>query len=216
MTAIAVLGTGPVGRTIGTRLMQLGHTVTLGSRSADNEAAAAWSSQTGGAHGTYADAARAGELLFNCTSGAASVDVLRSVDPADLTGKTLVDVGNAFRIVEGRAELLHGAADSLGEEIQRAFPELRVVKTLHTVNASVMVDPSAIPGDDHVIFVCGDHDNAKAETRELLRQFGWTDDRVLDLGGIVAARATEKYLPLWVALMGALGTTGFNIAIRAS
>jgi len=212
MTAIGVLGTGIVGRTIGTRLAALGHDVTLGARSSDNEAAAAWAAETGGRHGTFADAAAAGELLLNCTTGEASVDALRTVDPGDLAGKTLIDVANAFHIVDGRVELVESNTDSLAERIQRACPDARVVKALNTVNAAVMVDPSTVAGD-HVVFVCGD-DDAKAQTRDLLRQFGWPDERVLDLGGIVAARAVEMYLPLWLTLMRTLGTPSFNIAIQ--
>jgi predicted dinucleotide-binding enzyme len=103
--------------------------------------------------------------------------------------------------------------DSLGEQIQRAFPAARVVKALNTVNAEVMVAPDSVPGE-HVIFVCGDDDAAKGEATALLGELGWPSERVLDLGDITAARGTEMYLPLWLRLMGTLGTAGFNIAIQ--
>lgn len=102
--------------------------------------------------------------------------------------------------------------DSLGEQIQRAFPETRVVKALNTINRLVMVDPSRAGGNSDV-FVCGDDAHAKDQVRELLRGFGWPDESVVDLGDISAARGTEGYLLLWLRLMGALGTADFNIKV---
>lgn len=100
--------------------------------------------------------------------------------------------------------------DSLGEQIQRAFPEAKIVKTLNTLNANLMVDPSVL-GDDHSIFVSGDDAGAKATVTELLRSFGWKD--VIDLGDLSTARGTEMLLPIWLRLMGALGTANFNFKI---
>ena len=102
--------------------------------------------------------------------------------------------------------------DSLGEQIQRAFPKTRVVKTLNTMNCVVMVEPSRLSGD-HDVFLSGNDAEAKSEVRELLRTFGWADERIVDLGDITTARGTEMYLPLWIRLMGALGTWEFNIKV---
>ena len=102
--------------------------------------------------------------------------------------------------------------DSLGEQIQRAFPEAKVVKSLHTVNAAVMVDPAVVPGE-HDLFVCGNDEEAKAEVSELLQTFGWPGANIHDLGDISSARATEMYLPLWLRLMGATGGPNFNIRV---
>jgi 8-hydroxy-5-deazaflavin:NADPH oxidoreductase len=103
--------------------------------------------------------------------------------------------------------------DSLGEQIQRAYPEARVVKALNTMNCEVMVQPSLVPGR-HNVFVCGEEAEAKHLVIELLRTFGWPTDSVIDLGGIAAARGTEMYLPLWLQLMGATGTPRINILVE--
>ena len=212
---IGVLGTGVVGRTIATKLVELGHEVTMGSRTRDNEQAAEWVATTGAgaAQGTFADAAAFGELLFNCTSGSAALDVLRSIPAEDLAGKTLADVSNPLDFSQGMPPgLFTGSRDSLGEQIQREVPDARVVKTLNTVNASVMVDPAGVPGE-HDVFVCGDDADAKAQVSELLESFGWPRDRIVDLGDISGSRGAEAYLLLWLRLLGALGTSAFNIRV---
>ncbi len=213
---IGVLGTGTVGRTIGSKLIELGHEVTMGSRSPDGEALRAWVNEAGAdAHGgSFADAAAAGELVFNCTAGEASLEALEAAGTDKLAGKTLVDVANPLDFSRGMPPTLGVCNDdSLGERIQAAFPEAKVVKALNTVNAAVMVAPAGVPGD-HNVFVCGEDAGAKAETLELLTAFGWPPERVIDLGGIEAARGTEMYLPLWLRLMGALGGPQFNIEVR--
>ena len=101
--------------------------------------------------------------------------------------------------------------DSLGEQIQRRFPEAKVVKTLHTMNAYLMVDPAQIAISDHTVFVSGDEAEAKATVTELLTSFGWTD--VIDLGDITTARGTEMLLPIWVRLFGVLQKPIFNFQI---
>ena len=211
---IGVLGTGTVGTTIATKLVELGHEVKMGSRSAGNEKAVEWASGAGegASEGSFADAASFGEVVFNCTPGAASVDALRMAGPENLSGKVLVDVSNPLDFSKGMPPTLSVCNDdSVGEQIQREFPDARVVKALNTVNASIMVDPSQVTGS--VIFVCGNDDAAKAEVGELLQSFGWPGDDVLDIGDITGARGTEMYLPLWLRMMGALGTPGFNIAV---
>jgi predicted dinucleotide-binding enzyme len=212
---IGVLGTGVVGRTIGSKLVQLGHEVTMGSRSADNESATAWASEAGenAAHGTFEDAAVAGELVFNCTAGGASLDALAAAGADNLSGKLLVDVTNPLDFSAGFPPSLSVMGDdSLAEQIQRAHPDARVVKTLNTMNCEVMVDPGRVPGD-HDVFVCGDDEGARAEVSELLRSFGWTAGSIVDLGELSAARGTEAYLLLWVRLYGAFGTGDLNIKV---
>jgi predicted dinucleotide-binding enzyme len=212
---IGVLGTGVVGQTLATKLVELGHQVMMGSRRAGNEKAWEWAATTGRrAHeGTFADAARFGKLLFNCTAGAASLGVLRSVNPKDLSGKILVDVANPLDYSRGTPPgLFVSNDDSLGEQIQRAFPETRVVKALNTVNAELMVDPGKVPGD-HDVFIAGNDAAAKDQVRKLIGDFGWPVERIIDLGDITAARATEMYLALWIRLMGKLETGIFNIEI---
>lgn len=211
---IGILGTGTVGETIATKLATRGHDVMMGSRSATNEKAVAWakSSNGRGRAGTFRDAATHGELVFNCTSGAVSLDVMALATPDALAGKILVDVANPLDFSRGMPPTLTVAnTDSLGEQIQRALPSTKVVKTLNTVNCQVMVDPKRVPGD-HALFVCGDDPGAKSTVTAFLEeQFGWTT--ILDVGGISSARATEAYVTLWVRLYGTLGTADFNIGI---
>jgi 8-hydroxy-5-deazaflavin:NADPH oxidoreductase len=210
---IGVLGTGTVGQTLATKLVELGHQVRMGSRDAANEKAVAWAAAAGerASIGTFADAADFGELVLNCTAGAASLQALEQAGEDALRGKVLADVTNPLDFSSGMPPSLTICnTDSMGEQIQRRFPETRVVKTLNTVNAAVMVNPSLIPGE-HDVFVCGDDDAAKSDVVELLESFGWPRGRIVNLGGIDGARATEMYLPLWLRLFGAFGTPHVNI-----
>jgi 8-hydroxy-5-deazaflavin:NADPH oxidoreductase len=213
---IAVLGTGAVGKRIATKLAELGHEVTMGSRSADSEALREWLGEVAdsGRGGTFADAASGAELVFNCTSGAASLQALEAAGAESLAGKVLVDVANPLDFSAGMPPTLSICNDdSLGEQLQAAFPEARVVKALNTINNQVMTEPGRLPGA-HNVFVCGEDEGAKATVSELLQSFGWPRESIVDLGGIEAARGTEMYLPLWLRLMGSLGTADFNIQVR--
>ncbi|MBS1152254.1 MAG: hypothetical protein H6Q89_3952 [Myxococcaceae bacterium] len=212
---IAVLGTGMVGTTIASKLIALGHDVKMGARQATNEKAQAWVKAAGAraSAGTFADAAAFGELAFNCTSGAASLEALKAAGAANLKGKVLIDLANPLDFSKGMPPTLFaGNTDSLGEQIQRAFPETQVVKTLNTINCNLMVDPARVAGGDHDVFVSGNDSQAKGRVTEILRGwFGWKT--VIDLGDISTARGTESYLPLWVRLYGALQTPDFNLKI---
>ena len=190
-----------MGTTIAGKLRELGHDVLIGSRSAGDDAV------------PFADAAAHGELVFNCTNGAASLDALNAAGAENLSGKVLVDVSNALDFSQGPPPIVGVSIDdSLGERIQRAFPEARVVKALNTMNTNVMVDPSVIAGE-HDVFVSGNDEEAKARVVELLESFGWPADRILDLGDITAARGQELYVAFWVRLMGPAGGPSFNIHV---
>jgi len=210
---IGILGTGVVGQTIGGKLADLGHDVKLGSRTATNEKAAKWVAQHGShaSQGTFADAASFGEIVFNCTSGMVSLEALHSADAANLAGKVLVDVSNPLDFSHGMPPTLSVCnSDSIAEQIQRAFPDAKVVKTLNTTNAAVMVNPSVVPGD-HDIFVSGNEAGAKSQVSELLRSFGWKT--IIDLGDISSARGVEMLLPIWLRLMGTFKTATFNFHV---
>lgn len=211
---IGILGTGVVGQTIGTKLVSLGHDVKMGARVAANEKAEKWVKDTGAraTHGTFADAAAFGEIVFNCTSGMASLDALRQAGARNLDGKILIDVANPLDFSKGMPPTLSVCnTDSLGEQIQRAFPNARVVKTLNTMNTSVMVDPRLVPGDSDV-FVSGNDVAAKAQVTEILKNwFGWRS--VIDLGDITSARGTEMLLPIWLRLWGTFKTPNINFHI---
>jgi len=198
---IGVLGTGVVGTTLAAKLGELGHEVRVGSRDGSK------------GDGTFAEAAAHGELVFNCTAGAISLEALEQAADENLRGKVLVDVANPLDFSGGMPPTLTVCNDdSLGERIQRRFPDARVVKALNTVGAGVMVDPGSIPGE-HDLFMCGDDPEAKAQVLGLLESLGWPSERVLDLGGISASRATEMYLPLWLALFGKFGTPLVNVHV---
>ncbi|HEY1959297.1 MAG TPA: NAD(P)-binding domain-containing protein [Polyangiaceae bacterium] len=210
---IGVLGTGMVGQTIATKLVSLGHDVKMGARDAKNEKAAAWVAKSGAkaSHGTFADAAASAEILFVCTNGNGTLAALRSA--GSLGGKILIDLSNSLDFSKGMPPTLTtGNTDSLGEQIQREFPDAKVVKTLNTINCSVMVDAGRVAGGDHTVFMSGNDASAKARVAEILKAwFGWKD--VLDLGDITTARGPESYLHLWLRTYQALGTADFNIKV---
>ncbi len=209
-----ILGTGMVGRAIGTKLIERGHAVKMGSRTANNDKAVAWAQASGGqaSHGTFAEAAAFGEMLFNCTAGMVSLAVLQQAGAENLDGKILIDIANPLDFSQGMPPTLAVCnTDSLGEQIQRAFPGLKVVKALNTMNCNVMVNPGLL-SETHDVFISGNDAEAKAEVSRLLqREFGWQS--VIDLGDISTARGTEMMLPLWVRLWGVLKTPTFNFKI---
>jgi predicted dinucleotide-binding enzyme len=223
---IAVLGTGMVGRALSSRLAGLGHDVAIGTRDVDTTLSAAEPDRMGNVpfvqwhadHSevrllTFADAGVHGEVIVNATAGGVSLAALEAAGADSLAGKVLMDVANTLDFSQGMPPILAVVnTDSLGEQIQRAFPGTRVVKTLNTMNASVMVDPSRVPGD-HDVFVAGEDTDAKETVKGLLREFGWKDDNIVELGGIRSARGTEMYLPLWLSLFGVLGTADYNIKV---
>jgi predicted dinucleotide-binding enzyme len=159
----------------------------------------------------FADAAAGADLVVNAASGAATLAVLEQVGHERLAGRVLLDVANPLDFSAGFPPTLFVQnTDSLAEQVQRAFPEARVVKALNTITASIMVDPGSL-GAGGTVFVCGDDAAAKALVVEVLTALGHDD--VLDLGGLEAARGTEMFLPLWLRIMGALGTGQFTVKV---
>jgi predicted dinucleotide-binding enzyme len=213
---IGVLGSGVTGQTIGTKLIQLGHEVMLGSRDEANPSAVVWAKDQGqhALHGTFMNAAAFGEIIFNCTLGSASLAALNQAGVENLSGKVLIDTANPLDRSTDRWTLTVSNTDSLGEQIQRAFPEAKVVKTLNTVNANVMVDPAKLLEQTHV-FVSGNDIEAKATVVRILRDwFGWK--QIIDLGGIETARGAEMYVLLWHNLRNAVSSQRFNIKVVTS
>ncbi|MBK7911313.1 NADPH-dependent F420 reductase [Candidatus Pollutiaquabacter sp.] len=214
---ISILGTGNVGDTIGSKLVELGHDVMMGSRSANNEKALAFVAKQSGkaSAGTFADAAAFGEIIFNCTKGEASLDALKLAGAA-LDGKILIDVANPLDFSRGMPPGLVPALsnfNSLGEEIQRTFPNVKVVKTLNTMWCGLMINPRMIGDGNHINYLCGNEAEAKEKVRALLKTFGWKDEQLLDLGDITNARGTEAVLPIWLRVWGATKTGVFNFGI---
>jgi len=207
---LAVLGTGTVGRTIAARLVELGHDVRLGTRDPDaTRSRDDWHDLPGVELTTFAAATEGTDLVVHAGSGGAALDLLGRA--GELTGKVLVDISNPLDFSAGLPPTLSVKdTDSLGEQIQRAFPGARVVKTLNTLTAALMAHPDRLP-EPTSVFVSGDDPAAKARVSELLTAMGHRD--VIDLGGIETARGTEMWLPLWLRLMGSLGTADFNLRI---
>ncbi|HSL30147.1 MAG TPA: NAD(P)-binding domain-containing protein [Anaerolineales bacterium] len=213
---IGVLGSGITGQTVGTKLIQLGHEVMLGSRDEANPPAVTWANDAGqqALYGTFMNAASFGEIIFNCTLGSASLTALQQAGEENLRGKILIDTANPLDRSTDMWTLTVCNDDSLGEQIQRAFPETRVVKTLNTVNANVMVDPAKLQEQTHV-FVSGDDIEAKAQVVRILREwFGWR--QIIDLGGIETSRGVEMYVLLWHNLRNAISSQRFNIKVVTS
>lgn len=225
---IAVIGTGAVGRTLAAKLDELGHDVAMGTR--DVESTLAAEGPTGAlGHPSYANwqedhpavrllpfaaAGAHGDLVLNAVNGANAVAAMQAVGADTLAGKVLVDLALPLDLSHGFPPALTiSGDDSLAEEIQRALPDTRVVKSLNTVYMEVMVDPSRVPGE-HTLFVSGDDPDAKQAVKDLLQQFGWSPARVIDLGDLATARGVEEYSMLFFALSGALGTFDFNIAVH--
>lgn len=213
---IGILGTGIVGQTLGLKLVQLGHSVILGTRNpsqldepkgrgSDARSLRDWLvlAGSGASVGSFRDAASSRDLIINALSGAASLDVLRSVGEEHLDGKTLIDISNPIDFSRGfPLTLFVKDTDSLGEIVQRAFPNVRVVKTLNAMAAALMVNPQLVGNGDHTVFLSGNDTEAKAQVGEFLRELGWHD--ILDLGDISTARGTEMMLSIGHAVMRAL------------
>lgn len=223
---IGVFGTSIVGQAISGKLAELGHDVIVGTRDVAKTLAhvdphpygfpafSVWQKEhTNVKLGTFADAAKHGEIVFNATNGDASLKALELAGESNLNGKILVDIANPLDFSKGNPPSLSVSnTDSLGEQIQRAYPDVKVVKALNTVTALLMVNPTLVGNGDHTIFVCGNDATAKAQVAEWLKGwFGWKD--VMDLGDITSSRGTEMYLPIWLRIWGALGTGMFNVKI---
>lgn len=223
---IAVIGTGMVGRAIAHRLNGLGHDAVIGTR--DPEATLARTepdpkgtppfAQWHADHQetrlvTMAEAGAHGEIIVNATGGADSIAALELVGREALAGKVLLDIALPLDLSEGMPpKLLVANSDSLGEQIQRAFPEARVAKSLSTVQFEVMIDPTILPGR-HNIFVSGNDPEAKSVVSGLLQEFGWPSDAIVDLGDVTTSRAVEMYSRLLFTLAGIFGDYHLNIAI---
>jgi 8-hydroxy-5-deazaflavin:NADPH oxidoreductase len=226
---IAILGTGTVGRTIAVRLVELNHEVMIGTRNISEKLASVEKDGYGNPPfgewlkanrkvrlGLFAEASAFGDLIFNATNGSNSLKALNLAGSKNLSGKVLVDIANPLDFSNGMPPgLLPGLSNtnSLGEEIQRTYPDALVVKTLNTMWCGLMVNPGLIGEGDHINFISGNNDEAKNKVRKLLNQFGWPNENILDLGDITGARATESMLPIWLRVLGVTKSNVFNFKI---
>jgi len=211
---IGVLGTGSVGHALASGFVKAGHEVRMGARDAGNEKAKEWAAAAGrgASSGSFADAAAFGEIVFNATAGMGSVEAVRSAGRDNLRGKILVDLSNPLDFSRGMPPTLFTTppGDSLAERIQNEAPDTKVVKTLNTINASVMLDPGRTGGDSD-LFIAGNDAAAKERIIAFLKEFGWK--RILDLGDLTAARGMEAYVLFWLMLFVSQKTPDFNIRV---
>ena len=217
MTPVGVLGTGMVGQAFATRLAGLDVDVLVGARSSDSASLAPFA-DLGVQTGSFADAAAHADLLVNATNGINSMAVLESIGADAVAGKTVIDLSNELVPVEGGYPAPAASPErSIGRRLQEAFPETFVVKSLNTMNCTVMVDPSIVPGD-HVVFLSGDDADAKEHVRGFLASLGWRNEQMVDLGGIDTASGPEMMMSVWIALTIARGQGAprFNWAISSA
>jgi predicted dinucleotide-binding enzyme len=229
MKKIGILGTGNVGRTYAAKFIALDYEVMIGTRNVPEKLAdnlkdaygsplfSEWHSSNQKVRlGTFKEAVAFGEIILNATKGINSINALKMADINDLNGKILIDIANPLDFSKGMPPSLLPEltnTNSLGEEIQKTFPDVKVVKTLNTMWAGLMVNPAMIGGGDHTVFICGNDSGSKGEVKEILKSFGWKESNILDLGDISSSRGTEMYLPLWLRIFGAKNNGAFNIKI---
>jgi predicted dinucleotide-binding enzyme len=198
---IGILGTGNVAQTLARSWQAAGHQITFGSRDPASK-------------GTLdapltspADAVAGNDVIVNATPGSASLELAEQIGAAAFAGKILVDVANA---VTPSFELVYPNS-SLAEKLQAALPEANVVKTMNTAAMLVMTAPATLPPS--TVFVSGDDAAAKAAVTSLLKDLGWADGSIVDLGGIASARGPEHFIMMFAALMQSLPTPRFNIRL---
>jgi hypothetical protein len=226
---ISIIGTGTVGQTLASKLIELGNEVMLGTRNVKeklesdakdgygNPPLKEWYKANSGVRlGSFKEAAVFGEIIINATLGGSSIAALKLAGKENLAGKILIDISNPLDFSKGMPpSLLPGLnnTSSLGEEIQKTFPEARVVKTLNTMWCGLMVNPGLLGGGDHINYISGNDAAARVEVKKLLVLFGWKDENLLDLGDITGARATESHMAIWLRVMSAIQTGVFNFRL---
>jgi predicted dinucleotide-binding enzyme len=226
---IAVIGTGTVGRTFASKLISLGHEVMMGTRDVaaklagtekdmyGNPPFSEWHAANKSVQlGTFAEAAAFGETILNVTQGGNSINALKSAEAKNLNEKVLIDIANPLDFSKGMPPVLLpelSNTNSLGEEIQKTFPGAKVVKTLNTMWAGLMVNPNMIGGGDHTAFICGNDADAKNKVKSLMNEFGWKNENIFDLGDITSARGTEAVLPIWLRIWSATQNGAFNFKV---
>jgi predicted dinucleotide-binding enzyme len=213
---IGVLGTGAVGITIAPKLIELGHQVMIGSRNNKNEKAIEFASKFDdkASNGTFEEAAFFGEIIFNCIKGEYAIEALTTAEKG-IRNKILIDISIPVDTHKpAPLSLISNLCNtnSLGEEIQKSFPDTKVVKTLNTMWSTLMTSPSILKDGDHTNFICGNDEEAKNKVKTLLNEMGWKEESILDLGDIVGSRGTEATVLLWLRIWGAtIGTFSLKV-----
>jgi 8-hydroxy-5-deazaflavin:NADPH oxidoreductase len=207
---VSILGAGRVGANLARAFAERGHVVTVGHRTLST-GAPAWQGPTV-RHATLAEAAAASPVVFHATPGHTALELLTSLR-VPLQGKVLVDVSNAtVRQPSGAPGDLLYPDGSLGQRIQAALPETRVVKALNTMFFTVMTAPRSLTTPAQA-FLSAEDTDAKAHVRALLASLGWPDEWILDLGGIASARATEALILMAPHVVAAKGFKPFALTV---
>lgn len=212
-----VLGTGDVAQTIASKLVELGHEVMMGSRTANNEKAVAWAAANGdkASCDTFADAAAFGERVFNCVQGIHAIEALEAAGKDNLKGKILIDQSNPYVYKDGHISLKAEYTENtcLGEEVQKLLPDTKVVKTLNYLGSVMMTNPGEL-SEPVTGFYCGNDAEAKEAVRQILADFGWQE--TFDMGDISMSRYTEMLGAFWVPVYGQIGHMhwGFRLVIN--
>jgi predicted dinucleotide-binding enzyme len=209
---IGILGTGDVGRTLANAFIALGEEVKMGSRDAHNEKAVAWASTSGinASTGTFADAAKFGDVVVLALSWAGVENALRLAGPENFEGKVVIDAINPLKFEPGKPlSLAIGHTDSAGERVQRWLPSARVVKAFNMVGYAHFFKPD-FPGGPPDMFICGNDETAKQTVTGILKDFGWPS---IDIGGIEGSRVLEPLCVLWVgyAMRAGSGNHAFKL-----
>ena len=212
---VGVLGSGEVGRCLAAGFSGRGHEVMIGSRDPAKAELREWLAGDGSGIevGTFAETAAHGELLVLAVLGNAAEEAIADAGPDNFKGKIVIDAMNPLDFSGGFPPKLSIAGeDSLGERVQRALPEARVVKAFNTIGNPYFVDPSFSEGQPTML-IAGDDQSAKDTVRDVLTDFGWSD--TVDIGGIEGSRELEAICVVWVKIGGARGAWDHGFKLLA-
>lgn len=204
---VGVLGSGDVGKRLAAGFAARGHEVVLGTRTPGHPDLTKWAAGLKGrvSTGTFADAARQGQLLVLAVRGDVALTVIDAAGKPNFAGKVLIEVTNPLDMSRGMPpSLFVGTTDSLGERVQRALPSTKVVKAFNTVGNGQMIDPHVKGHSRLELLIAGNDPAAKKEVTEIAKSFGWAG--TIDAGGIEASRYLEALVPLWVRVGASLQT----------
>jgi predicted dinucleotide-binding enzyme len=214
-TRVGVLGTGAVGRRLAAGFKSRGHDVMIGSRDPDKPELRDWLTSEGTdiEAGTFREAAEHGELLVLAVLGNAAEEAIADAGAQSFSGKVVIDAMNPLDFSGGFPPKLSIAGeDSLGEHVQRALPDAKVVKAFNTIGSPYFIDPSFTEGAPTML-IAGDDEGAKRLVADALADFGWAD--TVDIGGIEGSRELEAICIVWVKIGGVRGAWdhGFKLLV---
>ena len=213
-TRVGVLGSGEVGRCLAAGFHGCGHDVMLGSRDPGKSELREWVAGAGAGIkvSTFSESARHGTLLVVAVLGNAAEAAIAAAGPENFSGKVVIDAMNPLDMSAWPPTLSIDGEDSLGEQVQRALPDAKVVKAFNIIGNPYFVQPSFKEGRPTML-IAGNDEEAKQSVRDVLADFGWPD--VIDVGGIEASRELEAICSIWVKIGAARGSWdhGFKLLV---